>query len=375
VSAGELDLAALRDVLGALLPGRHLESAQLLKRGHIHDTIVARCGHGRSAQRYVVQRINDGVFADPESLERNLACVSDHLLAALRARGVADLERRALVPVRDPGGRALHRTRDGSWWRAFPFIEHTHAVDTPSSPEQAASAARAFGAFVADLSDLDPDRLHETIPRFHDLAWRCTALEEAEDRDAVGRAREVSTELAAAFRAADVLLGAPELAPGALPRRVVHNDCKLNNLLLDDRTGEAVCVVDLDTVMPGTVVFDFGELARTGASPAAEDERDLALVRLDAALFRALASGFVAGTRGLLEDREVRALALAGPRMALENGVRFLTDHLDGDRYFRIARPDHNLDRARSQLRLAERMLEAEPEMRALFDALARDAS
>ena len=150
----------------------------------------------------------------------------------------------------------------------------------------------------------------------------------------------------------------------------MHNDCKLNNLLFDDRTGEALCVVDLDTVMPGTVLFDFGELARTGACPAAEDERDLDRVRVDPELFRALANGFTAGARGLLEQREIRALALAGPLMALENGVRFLTDHLEGDRYFRIARPGHNLDRARAQLRLAARMLEAEREMRAIFEEL-----
>jgi hypothetical protein len=148
---------------------------------------------------------------------------------------------------------------------------------------------------------------------------------------------------------------------------VVHNDCKLNNLLFDDHSGEALCVVDLDTVMPGPVLFDFGELARTAACPAAEDERDLERVRLDSALFGALAAGFVAGARGLLGAEEIRALALAGPLMALENGVRFLTDHLDGDRYFRVARPGHNLDRARAQLRLAERMLGAERELRAVF--------
>jgi Ser/Thr protein kinase RdoA (MazF antagonist) len=151
----------------------------------------------------------------------------------------------------------------------------------------------------------------------------------------------------------------------------VHNDCKLNNLLLDDATGEALCVVDLDTVMPGTAVFDFGELARTGACPAAEDERDLAQVRVDPELFAALARGFVAGARGVLGAVEIRALALAGPLMALENGVRFLTDHLEGDHYFRIARPGHNLDRARAQLRLAKRMLATRAEHRAVFATLA----
>ncbi|HKA14390.1 MAG TPA: phosphotransferase, partial [Myxococcota bacterium] len=221
---------------------------------------------------------------------------------------------------------------------------------------------------------LSPDRLQETIPRFHDLAGRRAALDEAVRVDAIGHARKVSAELEAVERAADRILSAPELAPGALPSRVVHNDCKLNNLLLDDGSGEALCVVDLDTVMPGTVVFDFGELARTGACPAAEDERELDRVHVDPALFRALASGFVAGARGLLTAAEIRALALAGPLMALENGVRFLTDHLVGDRYFRIARAGHNLDRARAQLRLAERMLETEGEMRAVFSSLAKGA-
>jgi aminoglycoside phosphotransferase (APT) family kinase protein len=376
VAVDQLDLTALRDVLRALLPDHALEAAEVLKRGHIHDTIVARCRGARGdAERYVVQQINAEVFRDPEALERNLVRVTDRLLAALRARGVTEPERRALRPVRSPAGHALHRTSDGGWWRAFPFIEHSFALDTPDSPARAALAAHAFGTFVADLAGLDPDRLVETIPRFHDLASRRAALDDAVQRDAIGRAGQVSVELAAAARAADRLLAAPQLSPGALPRRVVHNDCKLNNLLFDERSGEALCVVDLDTVMPGTVLFDFGELARTGACPTTEDERDLARVRLDPDLFRALASGFVSGTRGLLTTAEISALPLAAPLMALENGVRFLTDHIEGDRYFRIARPGHNLDRARAQLRLAERMLEAEREMRGVFAALAKEAS
>ena len=366
------DLAALRDALRALLPDQTLEAAAPLGRGHIHETSVARCrsASGETA-RFVVQRINGAVFREPEELAANLSCVTEHVRGALRARGVADAERRCLRLVASPAGRTLHRAADGGWWRAFPFLEGTHAIDTPRSPEQAADAARAFGGFVADLADLAPDRLAVTIPAFHDLAARQTALEDAARRDAAGRAGQVAGELDAARRAGDRLQAAPELAPGALPHRVVHNDCKLNNLLFDDRSSEPVCVVDLDTVMPGSVVFDFGELARTGACPAAEDERDLAHVRVDRDLFRALASGFVAGARGLLSEREIGALALAGPRMALENGVRFLTDHLDGDRYFRIARPGHNRDRARAQLRLVTCMFEAEAELRAICDALA----
>jgi aminoglycoside phosphotransferase (APT) family kinase protein len=376
VSADPADLASVRGALLELLPDRTLEAVELLKRGHIHDTIVASCRSSAGlGERFVVQRVNAAVFRDPDALTANVVRVTSHVRDALRARAVVDVARRCLDPVISPAGSALHRGRDGELWRAFPFIEGTHAIDTPESPEQAAAAARAFGGFVADLADLDPASLAETIPHFHDLAWRCSALEAARHADPVGRAREVSAELTAAYRAADVLIGAPELAPGALPRRVVHNDCKLNNLLLDDRSGEALCVVDLDTVMPGTVLFDFGDLARTGACPAAEDEVDLARVRVDPELFAALADGFVTGARGLLTATEVRALALAGPLMTLEMVLRFLTDHLEGDHYFQITRPGHNLDRARAQLRLAERMLEAEDDLRAVFARLAQETS
>jgi aminoglycoside phosphotransferase (APT) family kinase protein len=375
VSGRELDLAALREALQALLPGHSLEAAEPLGRGHIHDTIAARCRVASGGvERFVVQRINHDVFRDPEALARNLARVSDHLGRALRARGVGDADRRHLRPVASPAGQTLHRARDAGWWRAFPFLEDTVAVDTPRSPDQAREAARAFGAFVADLADLDPGSLVETIPAFHDLAGRCAALERAAARDAAGRARAIAAELDEARRAAGRLLAAPELARGALPVRVVHNDCKLNNLLLDARTGEALCVIDLDTVMPGTAAFDFGELVRTAASAAAEDERDLSRVRFDLDLFRALAEGFTAGARGLLSPAEVHAFALAGPLMALENGVRFLTDHLEGDRYFRIARAGHNLDRARVQLRLVAQMLAAEVDVRSALDAVRAQA-
>jgi len=374
VTADPAQVAAVRGALAELLPDRTLESAEVLKRGHIHDTIVARCSSVGIGERFVVQRINTAVFRDPDALTANIVRVTSHVKASLRARGASDVARRCLDPVVSPAGRALHRAPDGGCWRAFRFIADTHAIDTPSSPEQAAAAAHAFGGFIADLADLDPAQLAETIPRFHDLPGRRAALDTAVRGDAAARAHDVGGEIDAARRACDRLLGAAELAPDALPRRVVHNDCKLNNLLLDDHSGEALCVVDLDTVMPGTALFDFGELARTGACPAAEDERDLARVRVDMDLFAALASGFVSGARGLLGTEEIRALALAGPLMALENGVRFLTDHLEGDHYFRIARPGHNLDRARAQLQLAERMLDAEREMRAVFASLAQEA-
>ena len=356
--------------LGAFVPGVRVREGVRYGSGHIHDTFLVRCDEASRPVRYVVQRINGAVFPDPAALSANLAVVTGHLLRALRARGVADAERRCLGVVATPDGRTLHRDADGACWRAFPFLEHTRSYDVPRSPAQAREAARAFGGFLADLADLSPASLRETLPGFHDLPRRVAALDAAVARDAAGRRAAVAAESEEAAGRAHRILG--DADPDRLPVRVVHNDCKLNNLLFDAGGDEALCVVDLDTVMPGSALFDFGELVRTAACPAAEDERDLSRVRFDLALFRALAEGFVAGARGALVEEEVRALVHAGPRMALENAVRFLTDHLDGDRYFRVARPDHNLDRARAQLRLVSCMMEAQDAARDAIAALAR---
>jgi Ser/Thr protein kinase RdoA (MazF antagonist) len=238
---------------------------------------------------------------------------------------------------------------------------------------RAEAAAHAFGGFIADLADLAPDSLRATIPGFHDLPARIRALESAIATDATGRLATARDEVDAAQRHAERILAGRD--PEALPQRVVHNDCKINNLLFDADTDEPLCVVDLDTVMAGSALYDFGELVRTGASTASEDERDLPRVRFDLALFRPLVAGFVAGGRGAFTAEEIDAFAEAGPRMALENAVRFLADHLEGDRYFRVHRAGHNLDRARVQLRLLESMRDAETDVRAILAGLSGAAS
>jgi len=256
-------------------------------------------------------------------------------------------------------GEALHRDAAGGIWRAFPFIEGTRSADVVESVEQAHEAARAFGAFAVDLADLPAPPLAVTIPGFHDLPARVEQLRQAVRADARGRAGAVANEVAAALRAAERLARArADARADDLPTRVMHNDCKLNNLLLDASTGEGLCVIDLDTVMDGTVLCDFGQLVRTAASRAAEDETDLSVVRFEPGLFEALASGYLAGTRGTLTEAELRALPLAGPTITLEDAVRFLADHIAGDTYFRIHREGQNLDRARVQLCLAAQMLD-----------------
>jgi Ser/Thr protein kinase RdoA (MazF antagonist) len=343
-----------------------------LGNGHIHDTFLAEVAASAAPRRYVLQRLHTGVFADPERLMENLVRVTAHLAAKLAREAVPDRERRslALVPARD--GRAFHRDAEAGFWRCFRFVEGSVAVDSAPTPVQAHAAARAFGAFAAALADLPGPPPACVIPHFHDLPQRMAALEAALREDPLGRAAAVAAEADAARAAAERLSDAlARVGADELPRRIVHNDCKVNNVLLDARTGEALCVIDLDTVMEGTLLADFGDLARTAACSAPEDERDLERVRVDLERFEALARGYLEGAGSLVSPRELRALPLAGPLLALENAVRFLADHAAGDRYFRAHRPGHNLDRARAQLRLAERMLEAEPDA----DALVRRAA
>jgi aminoglycoside phosphotransferase (APT) family kinase protein len=323
--------------------------------GHIHDTFVVAYEESGRRRRYVHQRLNSGVFRDPEQLMQNLLRVTQHLRERLEALGHADAERRTLRLVPTRAGRPFHVDAEGRYWRTLHYVEGTRSVDSIESAAQAYEVARAFGAFAGLLDDLGPPALAEPIPHFHDLGRRVEALERAAADDPHGRARGVAAELENARRQhADAQLALDDLGP--LPRRVVHNDCKVNNLLLDEATGEGLCVIDLDTVMEGTLLCDFGELVRTGACPASEDERDLTRIGFDLERFAALARGYRQGLGARVGAAELRGLPFAGPTLALENAVRFLTDHLEGDVYFRIRREGHNLDRARAQLQLATRM-------------------
>ena len=357
------------ELLGAFaLAGRPLH-CEPLKRGHIHDTFVATWEVPGGSRRAVVQCINTHVFRDPSAVMDNTLRVTQHQRRALARAAAPDAERRALrvVPTRD--GRAFQLDDNGRPWRCFTFVEGTVSHERPADSRQALEAARAFGGFVACLADLSAPALHVTIPGFHDLAGRGAALEAALARDAVGRAAGVAREVDATRAWLERAASFPDEA--SLPRRPVHNDCKLNNLLFDAVRDEALCVVDLDTVMEGAVVHDFGELVRTATCLGAEDERDLAGMRIELDLHQALARGFVAGAGDLLTRVERDALATAGARMALENSVRFLTDYLEGDVYFRVKGPSHNLDRQRAQLRLAD-LLFAE---RATLDSHVRAAA
>lgn len=342
-----------------------VESLERLSGGHIHDSYVV----GAGGLRYMLQRINGAIFRDPEGLMRNVVRVTEHTRRKLFERGECEIERRVLRVIEADDGRSLVRDEDGGWWRAYAFIERAVSREAVSGPADAHSAGRAFGAFQRLLADLGGDRLVETIPDFHNTPSRYSALERAVRTDAAERAGRAAglIEFAMGRRVSAGLL-ADLLSHGHVPERVAHNDAKLDNVLLDADSGEALCVVDLDTVMPGLSLHDFGDMMRTMTCPAAEDERDLERVVVDPVLFEALADGYLSEAGAFLTPAERANLLNAGWVITLEQGVRFLTDHLNGDVYYKTRRPGHNFDRAAAQFALVASIEARRPELSKRID-------
>ncbi len=335
--------------------------------GHINDTYKVDVQSERGPSRYVLQRINHKVFLRPDELMANVERVCAHAFSKLQQAGTPDAERRTLRLIPTRLSKAWHIDPAGNRWRCYHFIEGATGHDVVRSAEQAHAAAKSFGAFQALLADLPGGRLHETIPDFHHTPSRFARFQQALVQDAHGRAAASVPEIAFALaRAHEVSVVVDALRDGTLPERVTHNDTKLNNVLLDDITQEGICVIDLDTVMPGSVLYDFGDLVRTSTSPAAEDETDLAKVRMQFPMFEALVKGYLETTRGFLTSKEKELLPFAGKLITFEIGLRFLTDWLEGDTYFKIKRPTHNLDRARTQFKLVESIEAQLPAMQAL---------
>jgi Ser/Thr protein kinase RdoA (MazF antagonist) len=333
--------------------------------GHINDTFLVTCEAQGAPVRYILQHINRHVFRDPVAVMQNVERVTTHLAA--QAAGQPDGARRALqlVPARD--GRNWHVDAQGETWRAYRFIENARTYETATSAEQAFQAARAFGHFQQQLSSLPPPRLHETIPDFHNTPKRFAALEQAIAADVAGRAALAKPEIEFA-RSRQSITGI--LLDAGLPERITHNDTKFNNVLLDDKTGEAVCVIDLDTVMPGLALYDFGDMVRTTTSPAAEDEKDLSQVTMQFPMFEALVRGYLESAGAFLKPAEREHLAFSGKLITFEIGIRFLTDYLAGDTYFKVHREGHNLDRCRTQFKLVESIEQQEEEMNRLVESI-----
>jgi Ser/Thr protein kinase RdoA (MazF antagonist) len=334
--------------------------------GHINDTYLVTCNGAGKPVHYILQRINHHVFRSPAVLMQNIERVTAHLAA--QAAHEPDRDRRSLklVPARD--GRNWHEDAQGDTWRAYRFIENAHSYETATSVEQAYQAAHAFGCFQQQLASLPSPRLHETIPDFHHTPKRFAALQQAIAADAKGRAKLAQPEIDFAL-AHESITGV--LLQASLPERITHNDTKFNNVLLDDATGESLCVVDLDTVMPGLVLYDFGDMVRTTTSPAAEDEQDLSKVIMQFPLFEALVRGYLSAAGEFLSEAEKKFLAFSGKLITFEVGIRFLADYLAGDTYFKIHREGHNLDRCRTQFKLVESIELEEEKMNRLVESIA----
>lgn len=328
--------------------------------GHINDTFAVTHELAGVRTRHILQRINDSVFRQVPELMENIVRVTSHQRHRLEAAGVDDSARRALAVIPADSGAPYWENGDGRPWRCYRFIEGARTYDQVESPLQAREAARAFARFQKLLVDLPGGRLHETIPNFHHTRDRFARFAAAVNADPCNRAAGVRSEIAFLMqREADCAVVVDAIAAGTVPERVTHNDTKLNNVMMDEQTGEGICVIDLDTVMPGSLLYDFGDMVRTATNPAAEDDAGSGRVRMEMGMFEALVAGFLEEAAEVMVPAEVELLAFSGKLLTLELALRFLTDHLQGDAYFRIHRRHHNLDRARAQIELV-RSIEAQ---------------
>ncbi|MFM2297126.1 MAG: hypothetical protein RL117_833 [Verrucomicrobiota bacterium] len=333
--------------------------------GHINDTYLTEWQHDHRTQRIILQRINTHVFQNPAQLMENITRITQHHAKTLDDQNIQDASRRCLHFFPSHDGLSYACDEEGNFWRSCAFIDGAIAHQSVSSPRIAYEAAKAFGDFQAIAARLDGPRLHETIPHFHHTRKRYESLIAAAQDDVMKRRQQVLTELDfVAERAADCSKVVDLLKRGIIPERVTHNDTKINNVLLDETSGEGLCVIDLDTTMPGCALYDFGDLVRTIIADASEDAKADPKMALRMDFFQGLVQGYLQGAHFLTET-EKNWLAFSGKLITLECGIRFLTDFLEGDHYFKTTHPQQNLFRARNQFALVAAL---EREMNQLED-------
>ena len=319
--------------------------------GHINSTYIVE-----SDPKCILQRVNTDIFRRPDQVMENIAAVTEHLRQKIVAAGGDPLrETLTLLPTLD--GKPYYTAPDGSCFRLYRFIEGTVSYDTAETPALFAASARAFGKFQKMLADFPSEKLYETIPNFHNTSDRLNNFRASVAANRSGRAASVQAEIDFVLARADEVSRVTDaIADGSVPLRVTHNDTKLNNVMLDPVTGEGVCVIDLDTVMPGSLLYDYGDSLRFGASTGAEDEQDLSKIHFDLTYFEAYTDAFLSELADSITPAEVELLPFSAKLMTLECGMRFLADHIDGDTYFRIHRENQNLDRCRTQFKLVADM-------------------
>ena len=343
------------DIAGDYISGKPCGS------GHINDTFHIKAQHRTKQLEYVFQRINTKVFTKPAELMDNLTRVVEHCRHKLLAQQVDEIDRRVLSVFKTKAGGNYYIDDTGDCWRAHLFIKGASTYDIPEHHSQLFEAAKAFGSFQSLLTDLPGEPLYDTIPDFHNGPKRFENFKRALKADKLNRAVNVKSQIDFLFDHSWIFYVLPDLVEGGqIPIRVTHNDTKINNVMLDDQTGEGVCVIDLDTVMPGLSLYDFGDLVRSAGSLAREDEPNPDNVHLDEARFEAILRGYLTTAGEFLTEDEKNNLVLSSKLLCLMIGTRFLTDYLEGDGYFKIKRPGQNIDRTKTQFKLVQSITEQE---------------
>lgn len=342
----------------------------VIKSGHINATYKAvfrqKNGHERA---YLIQKINSNVFRDSDKLMHNIVLVTTHLREKILIEH-GDINRETLNFLQAQNGKFYYTDENGEDWRVCYYIDGIYSCDAITDREVFKSSGKAFGEFQKRLADLPGESLYETIPDFHDTGKRFLALQRAIEEDIAGRRDDCRAEIEFALaRERDCTVLTGMIARKELPLRVTHNDTKLNNILFDKQTDRGICIVDLDTVMPGLSLYDFGDSIRFGANTAAEDETDLTKVSLDIDLYRAYTEGYLSTAGNSLTVKEASLLPFSARLITFECGIRFLTDHLNGDTYFKTDYPGHNLVRCRTQFALVADMEKKYDEMKRINDA------
>ena len=344
-----------------------LVSAAPCGNGHINRTYAAQYQNGGVASWYIHQRINHHVFRNPVGLMSNIEKVTGHIRRALEEQGESDIDRRVLTLIPTTGGLSYFQDEEGYYWRTYIYVSDSQTYEVIPNRRIARGVASAFARFQRQLSTLSPASLIETIPNFHNTPWRFANLVAAIEADKLNRAAGVRREIEFALsREAATRVLREAQARGETAVCVTHNDTKCNNVLIDDQSEAPVCVIDLDTVMPGLALYDFGELVRTGTATADEDETNLNKVDCNLDLFEGLVEGYLAEAGSFLTPVDRQYLPFAGRLLTYENGIRFLTDYLEGDHYYSIKRPGHNLDRVRTQFQMVARLEVLEEKMQKL---------
>lgn len=357
-----------KDIIDAFSFAGNLTECIPYGKGHINDTYRVTFVEEECTKRYILQKMNHHIFKNPAELMENISGVTSWLKQKITEAG-GDPERETLNLVETRDGKTYYVDDQGEYWRSYIYIEDATSYDLVKDDHDFYQSAVAFGHFQRLLADYPVEKLHETIADFHNTVKRFETFQDTVKADVCQRAAGVQDEIAFVMEREPLAHTLCDLQEqGKIPLRVTHNDTKLNNIMIDNQTGKGICVIDLDTVMPGLSVNDFGDSIRFGASTAEEDEPDLSKVSFDLHLFEVYVKGFLEGCEGALTDIEMDMLPMGAMLMTFECGMRFLTDYLDGDHYFKVHREGHNLDRCRTQFKLVKDMEEKLPQMKAIVE-------